>query len=557
MGSNVSRAKNTYDVQGATFKAISEDNNCSSTVDPPKESNMSEELIKEHVLCDENELENNEMKEFAVEDGRVLLVKEDGVFSALGAKCCHYGAPLSKGVLSNGVVRCPWHGACFNSKTGDIEDFPGMDSLAKYNVTVANGKVKLQVTKGELQNGVRQKPMCKRDLNNNSHYVIIGAGASAASCAETLRQEGFSGKIIMVTKEMHLPYDRVKLSKTLDLSVDKISLRNTDFYTKYGIELMHNKEVVGVSTKAKILTFKDNLTMRYDKLMIATGGIPRRLELPGSHLDNVVVLRSVNDANYISKHSADKNIVILGLSFIGMETAASLVSKAASVTVVGSPSLPFVSVLGEKIAIRLRKFFEDKGVKFSDALTIKEFIGDRGRVKEVLLGDDTKIPADLCLLGIGVNPATGFCQSTNIEMSPEGYIIVNKCMKSNVNDVYAAGDITKFPLFINGNQPSNVQHWQMALSQGKVNFFVPFFWTMFFGVGLRYCGYGVGFDGVVIDGNVDAMEFVAFYIKGDTVVAIATMKRDPVAAKFAEILRSGKTLTRDDVCGDGTCKWFP
>lgn len=151
----------------------------------------------EGVVCHRDDLAENQMKQFELGDaGKVLVVKsKDGEISAIGTKCSHYGAPLAMGALSDNRVRCQWHGACFNIKTGDIEDFPGQDSLPCYQVTIAdNGQVKVRAKRTELETNKRTKKMVKRINGDARTFVIIGGGPSGAICAETLRQEGFTGE---------------------------------------------------------------------------------------------------------------------------------------------------------------------------------------------------------------------------------------------------------------------------------------------------------------------------------------------------------------------------
>lgn len=150
----------------------------------------------EGVVCHKDDLADNQMKQFELGDaGKVLVVKQNGEITALGTKCTHYGAPLASGALSEGRVRCQWHGACFNIKTGDIEDFPGQDSLPCYQVTVADdGQVKVRAKRTELESNKRTKKMAKRLNGDARTFVIIGGGPSGAICAETLRQEGFTGE---------------------------------------------------------------------------------------------------------------------------------------------------------------------------------------------------------------------------------------------------------------------------------------------------------------------------------------------------------------------------
>ncbi|KAK7934084.1 hypothetical protein WMY93_004980 [Mugilogobius chulae] len=188
----------------------------------------------EASVCHVKDLENGQMREVDLGSGRALLIKEHGEFSALAHKCPHYGAPLVKGVLSKGHVRCPWHGACFNISTGDIEDFPGLDSLPIFQVRVEKDKVIICANKQALQTQKRTKPMARCSAVTNSsagfsHVLIIGSGPAGLVCAETLRQEGFADRIVICTVDRHPPYDRPKLSKSLECTPEQLRLRSTDF----------------------------------------------------------------------------------------------------------------------------------------------------------------------------------------------------------------------------------------------------------------------------------------------------------------------------------------
>ncbi|KAI8507482.1 Apoptosis-inducing factor 3 [Branchiostoma belcheri] len=492
-------------------------------------------------VCKASDIEDGEMREVDVGGGKALLIKEDGEFSALGHKCTHYGAPLVKGVLCNGRVRCPWHGACFNAKTGDIEDFPGLDSLPKFEV---------------LEKPKRMKEMSCHSPDNDTVYLIVGGGGAAITCAETLRQEGFKGKVVMATKEPHLPYDRPKLSKALDSTGEALALRDKNFFSVYDIEVLTEKEATSVDCPSKVVTFADGQTIAYDKLLIATGGKPRPCTSPGSDLQNVCLLRSPTDGNYISEQGRGKKVVIVGTSFIGMEVAAYFAEKASSVSVVGVSSTPFGRVLGEQIGSMLRKMHEDKGVKFYMNNGVVEFKGENGKLKEVVLQSGETLPADLCIVGIGVTPNTEFLSDSGIEMT-KGALDVDKTMQTSQEHVFAAGDIVHFPLPMADGEKVTIGHWQLAKAHGRcaalnmlgqgVEFnSVPFFWTMQYGKSLRYAGHGAGFEDVVIEGSLDDMQFVAYYLKGDNVLAVASMNRDPVVAQAAEIMLSGRTLSRAD-----------
>jgi apoptosis-inducing factor 3 len=268
----------------------------------------------EGVVCQESDIQENEMKNFDLADaGKVLLVKQNGKLSAIGAKCSHYGAMLSTGALGDGRVRCPWHGACFNLTTGDIEDFPGQDSVPCYQVTVDQGQVKVRAKKSELTSNKRTKPMAKRDPKDERTFVVVGGGPSGAICAETLRQEGYTGRLVMVCKENALPYDRIKLSKRMDLLAGDNALRPSTFYEEHDIEVMLGVEVTRVDTGAKELHCSNGYSLKFDKVYVATGSKAKKAPIPGADLKNVVVVRThahTEDIN--SKLTPDSHVVVLG-----------------------------------------------------------------------------------------------------------------------------------------------------------------------------------------------------------------------------------------------------
>ncbi|XP_032899490.1 apoptosis-inducing factor 3 isoform X3 [Amblyraja radiata] len=517
----------------------------------------------EVAVCHVNELQNGQMREVDVACGKALLIKERGEYCAIGHKCPHYGAPLVKGVLTNGRVRCPWHGACFNVATGDIEDFPGLDSLPKFQVRIEKEKVMVRASKQALQSQKRVKWMVRcATLSdgsfNNTNVLIIGAGPAGLVCAETLRQEGFTDRIVMCTMEMHLPYDRPKLSKSLECQAEQITLRSKEFLSQYDIEMQTGREVVSVDVKNKVVHFKDGLKMEYTNLLIATGSRPKPLQCQGADLENVYQLRTPEDANCIAKLANDRNAVIVGASFIGMEVAAYLTDKSHSVSVIGIENIPFRKVLGEKVGQSIMKMFETNRVKFYLQNEVSELRGQDGKVKEVVLKSGKILRADVCVVGIGVVPATLFLKQSGINMDSKGFLPVNKLMQTNMPGVFAAGDIVTFPLAFRNNKKVNVGHWQMAHVHGRIAALnilgkgveintVPYFWTAMFGKSIRYAGHGEGFDDVIIQGDLDERKFVAFYTKSDEVIAVSSMNYDPIVSKVAEVMASGRTIKKRDV----------
>ncbi|XP_020345116.1 apoptosis-inducing factor 3 [Oncorhynchus kisutch] len=525
----------------------------------------------EASVCHVKDMENGQMREVDLGSGRALLIKEHGEFSAIGHKCPHYGAPLVKGVLSKGHVRCPWHGACFNIATGDIEDFPGLDSLPTFQVRVEKDKVIIRANKQDLQSQKRSKAMarCSAVINSStgfSHILIVGSGPAGLVCAETLRQEGFTDRIVMCTMDKYPPYDRPKLSKSLESTAEQLQLRSIDFLQAHDIELLTEKEAVAVDGKVKAVTFQDGSRMEYRRLFIATGSKPKPLNYKGQDVRNVFHLRTPEDANNVARLANNKNAVIVGTSFVGMEVAAALTDKAHSVSIIGIEAVPFRKALGEKVGKAIMKLFETNRVKFYMLNEVSEMVGHHGQLKEVVLKSGKVLRADVCIIGTGSGPATGFLKQSGVHMDSKGFVPVNKTMQTNIDGVYAGGDIVTFPFPGRSNKKVNIPHWQMAHVHGRVAALgmmgrpteiktVPYFWSAMFGKSLRYAGYGEGFDDVVIQGDVDELKFVAFYTRSEEVVAVASMNYDPIVSRVAEVLGSGKTIRKRDV-ETGDMSWL-
>ncbi|XP_053363565.1 apoptosis inducing factor mitochondria associated 4 [Clarias gariepinus] len=507
------------------------------------------------VVCLESELQDGQMKEVELDNQKILLVRNEGEFRAMGALCSHYGAPLVKGALMGNRVRCPWHGACFNTKTGDIEEFPGLDSLPTYKVKVENGKV--HVTRKKQNMTKRVKEMSCRRPGVCHNILLIGGGPASLQCAETLRQNNYLGRIIMVTKDEQLPLDKTKLSKAMNIESEKILLRPNDFLKLHGIEVWTEKEVVSMDTEENTVSFHDGTTQHYNQLLIATGARPRSLQCSGAELENVKFLQSHKDAADIYQMSVGNRVVIIGTSFIGMEAAAFLSDKAASVAVVGKSNVPYQFSLGPEIGRMTMQMLEEKNVKFYMNNGVAEVQGENGKVKQVVLENGDVLPADVIIVGIGVIPNSNFLKGSMVEIDSKNAIVVDKFMRTNIPDVFAAGDVASFPLSIHADKMVNIGHWQLAQAHGRVAALnmlkkqtklhsVPYFWTVLLGKSIRYTGYAEGYTDIVFKGSADERKFLAFYIKDDEVIAAASLDFDPAVSRVAEIMATGKKISKLD-----------
>ncbi|KAJ3269670.1 hypothetical protein HDV01_001142 [Terramyces sp. JEL0728] len=374
--------------------------------------------MTEYKVANVDDLKDGEMKEVVFDAGKALLSRINGEFFATSHLCPHYKAPLSKGAISSDGR----HGACFRVQTGDIEDGPSIDSLQSFKVSVKGGSVYITATEAQVKAG-RKKPVCtKSNTAKGETTVIIGGGAGGLVAAETLR-------------------------KALKIDAAKVALRTEQDFKDLDIEIRLSTQVSAVNPKEKSVTLSDSSSLKYNSLIVATGGDPRVLPFPGHDLQNIFVMRTVEDANYVGKALEEitdrkPNVVIVGSSFIGME-AASILAKVAKVTVIGMEKYPFERVLGAAVGEAMYKLNTSNGIDLQMEKFVEKYgpsATDPKKVGSVVLKGGHSIPADFVILGAGVIPKTDYLKSSGITLDKDGGISVLGSMEvPNAADVYAVG----------------------------------------------------------------------------------------------------------------------
>lgn len=491
---------------------------------------------------------NGEMKNFPIDDeNEILLAKVNGQFYAVEPKCTHYGAPLANGVLSGDTIVCPWHHACFNVKSGDVIEPPALNSLPSYDVKIKDDEIYVSVPQNPRPH--RIPTMVEHDINDKRTYVIAGGGAAGYSAAQAMREAGFQGKIKIITPEKKTPYDRPNLSKDYlqgTAQEEWMPLRDDDFYSKYSIDFLFENSVKKIDKENKEVLLDNGGKVKFDKLLVAAGGIPKSLGIEGEKLQNVFTLRSFASCDEIIEASKDaENIAIIGSSFIGMETAYSLKERTGkSVTIIAREEVPFAKVFGEEIGKHFKKKHEEKGIAFKTGKPQK-FTGEK-KVSKVILENSVEIPADFVLIGIGVKPATDFLKEFSLEK--DGGIKVDEFFKI-AEDIYAAGDIVHFPDFYSG-ETLRIEHWRTALQQGRTAGFnmagketsfssVPFFWTKQSSK-ISYTGHAKEWDEIITWGNISEENAISFYVKENKVYAVAAIGRAKELAAVQHLMRQKK-----------------
>ena len=430
---------------------------------------------------------------------------------------------------------------------------PGLDSLPKFEVRVEGDDI--FVTVPDDAKDSRTLPASSYEESDGRTFVILGGGIAGANAAETLRQEGYTGRLVMISKEPYLPYDRTKLSKGPGAAEDppSLELRSTSFYDDRGIERLE-AEVTKVDADAKTLTFANDETMEYDSLLVATGGVPNSLGLEGEDSDNVYKLRSLNDAQAIlSAAKRGQKAIIVGSSYIGLELASSLQDLEVDVTVVAPEEVPFAKILGPPSGRLFRRLHDEKGTHFKLESKLERFEGN-GTVSGVVLDSGEHLEADFVVLGIGVSPATDIFEG--VPLADDGGVLADAHLRV-ADGLYVAGDIASYPDPISGKRV-RIEHWRLAAQHGRTaakNMLgqdepygsVPYFWTGQVDLKLRYVGHAESWDEVIIDGDVDGAEFIAYYVEGGEVRAGAGAGRDKEMTALHHLMRQRKTPSVQEV----------
>jgi apoptosis-inducing factor 3 len=503
---------------------------------------------REYEVASVDQLADGRIRQVNFDGTAVLLIPDGEAIYAVAATCPHAGAPLAEGIRHGRRLICPWHKATFCIRTGAVLEPPAVDPLGRYDVRIEGTRIMLSAPPSA--------PKHEDPPADERCFVIVGGGGAGAVAAQTLREVGFAGRIIMLDRENRVPYDRTILSKYAlsgEPGAEKSPLQTQSFYKQHGID-RRTAVVSQIDTGNRQVICADGSTFRYDAVLLATGGAPRRPNLPGSDLGNVFVLRSRGDADAIlAQAERSERAVILGASFIGMEVAASLRERGLEVTVVGKQTAPFETQLGAQVGTAFTALHQKRGVSFRLGRKIEALRGDR-EVRSVVLDGGESLPTDLVVIGFGVQPVTDYFDGD--ALNDDGSISVDSCLRV-VDGVYAAGDIARFPLRGDG-APIRVEHWRVAEQHGRVAALnmvgqnrrydaVPVFWTIQYLKRLDYIGHAADWDDIVVHGDLNKPEFLAYYVKNGVVAAAAGLDRDRDTAALIELLTLRRNWTPSEL----------
>ena len=473
----------------------------------------------------------------------VLLTRIGDDFLATAATCAHYGGPLAEGLVVGETVRCPWHHACFNLRTGEALRAPALSPIACWRVT-RNGD-RVRVTEKLERDALTPVAPLPASASTPSDIVILGAGAAGSAAAEMLRRSGFEGRVVMLDAEPDSPYDRPNLSKDFlagNAPADWIPLRPAGYYPEHGIEIVRGR-AVRVDPVARRVDLEGRPPLHYDALLLATGAEPVRLPLDGGSDPRVHYLRSLADSNaIIARAGRARQAVVIGGGFIGLEVAAALRLRGLEVRLVAPEQLPLERVLGAALGRFIQALHQERGVEFH--------LGRRPRrITEtaVILDDGTELPADFVVIGVGVKPRVELAEAAGIAL--DRGISVNARLETSAPGIWAAGDIARWPDPHSGAR-IRVEHWVVAqrmgqaaarnmLGAGEPFTQVPFFWSAHYDVSINYVGHAEAWDSVEVAGSAEQRDVAVRYVQAGKTLALATIFRDTESLEFERALESG------------------
>lgn len=495
-------------------------------------------------VADLNDVELRTPFATTVDETDIFLYRTDDEIIALQNTCPHYGAPLTDGTFRDSSVTCPWHNARFDVETGALLDPPAIDDLAKYDVRTDDDEVFVRLS---------EKPRVSMpDGKDSRRVLIVGGGAGGNACAESLRREGFAGQITILTADREPPYDRPMLSKGFVKGMAEESwlpLRGNDFYSDLQIDVLTNRRVDSLDVDAKEVHCDTGDRYTADKIVLATGGRPRRLNIPGWDKHGVYTLRSAEDGRKIKADAENAHsVVVIGAGFIGMELASDLRQRGLNVHVVAPEELPMSLMFGSDIGAAIKALHEEQGVTFHLGTKPKEILGE-DRCREVRLFDDSTVEADLVVAGLGVEPEVSYLSDTGL--ADGGEVEVDERLQTGAADIFAVGDIASVP-YPHGKGRHRIEHWVVAEAQGfhagrsivgKTDAYakLPFFWTRQYETSLKY----VGFPGnrTRERGSVRELDGMIGFFAGDELVGAASLGRSEELLHVEEALSEGRTIS--------------
>jgi 3-phenylpropionate/trans-cinnamate dioxygenase ferredoxin reductase component len=359
-------------------------------------------------------------------------------------------------------------------------------------------------------------------------YALIGGGLAAANCARWLRESGADGSIVLIGRELDLPYHRPPCSKGYlqgKESRDDVLFRPAEFYEQQEIEALTRVSAMKLDLSQRVVTLSDRRQLRFEQALIATGANVRRLNVPGAELEGIHYLRALGNSDTIRRDAAGKRVVLVGGSYIASEVAASLTELGSTCTMVMLESVVLGRGFGERAGRFFQERLEEHGIAVHGDDELDSFQGADGRITHVITKGGRRIEADAVVMGTGAMPDVMLARAAGLELGKFGGVAADACLRTSAPGVYAAGDVAEYESVIHGGRRMRIEHWDVALHQGKTaalnmlgaqqpHDVVPYFFSdLSDWVSLEYVGPALRWDQEVVRGSIDGGEFSVFYLQ--------------------------------------------
>jgi len=400
-------------------------------------------------------------------------------------------------------------------------------------------------------------------MSDERSFVVVGGGLAGAKAVEALRERGFAGRLVLLAAEPHLPYERPPLSKDYLRTGEKLDdafVHDEGWYAEHDVDVRTGTRATAVDRDTHEVVLEGGERVPYDRLLLATGSSPRRLDLPGVDRPGVLTLRTIEDSDELrAALQPGRHVVLIGGGWIGLEVAAAAREAGADVTVLESLDLPLVRVLGPRVAQVFADLHREHGVDLRTGVQVEEVQGDGSGATGVRLGDGAVVPADTVVVGIGAAPNVELARDAGLAV--DNGVTADAVGRTSDPDVFAVGDVANVEHPFLG-QRVRVEHWANALNQPQVVVAamldqdgpepeLPYFCTDQYDLGMEYHGLGAPDDDVVVRGDLERREFVAFWLRDGRVTAGMNVNVWDVGDGVKALIRSRARVDRDRLADPG------
>jgi 3-phenylpropionate/trans-cinnamate dioxygenase ferredoxin reductase subunit len=395
-------------------------------------------------------------------------------------------------------------------------------------------------------------------------FLIVGGGDAGFSAARTLREEGAGGSVLVVSRDPDPPYDRTAVSKSYlggEKPREEVYLGGATWFADNDVELLTRTSAMSLDTSAHTVTLSNKDTVRYGKLLLATGANIRRLRIDGCDLAGIHYLRMLGNADKIRADTENaEHVVLVGGSYTATEVAATLTALGRKCALVMQEEVTLERTFGKQAGGFFQKQLTDHGVEIHGGEDVERFEGEEdGRVTAVVTAKGTRIPADAVIIGVGVTPDVSLAQKAGLEIGPRGGVVTDSTLAASAPDVFAAGDIAEYESVVHGGARLRIEHWDVAEQQGRTaalgmlgkpqpHDVVPYFfsdladWTW-----MEYVGPAYEWDEEIVRGSIDDGEFTVWYVNGGKLAGALSVNRSDDLELARGLIASGEPVDREEL----------